>query len=757
MASRKREVIFRYITNYFLVLMIPLISVVVVYFWTVNIVEANTLESSQSVLQHNVEIMENSMAGISSLVNQIGLNPAINTFFRSDSPFMDKTTVADIIKAQQTLNSYSITNNFVDNIQVYSNKSKIVIDQTTSFIRPNFLYELGFSYEGLTYTDWMEGVLQRIHQKEVWPAANMTQNNAKGRYILYLQSIPIGGSGTPVGNILVFINEKKYASLFESIGFTEGGWYCIKDAKGQVISGSPGFDGIYPQAFETAFKGQKGYVIDDVDGVRMFITFTHGIKVPWLYVVAVPYQDVMKATSGLKYLLGALVAITVTLGILIAIYMAYKAGKPMGHLLAVLSGSASGPVKFDNAYLETAVLRILKNNESLSRELENTIPAQKTALIHRLLSGEFKDASQLHADFLRFGIDIRGNYHIVLIVQINDIDTGSPLEELSAYKVLLNDAFSRNIPGLIGTYDIDIDRIALVASSNADNRSDLVATIEAQARTIYEEMLVRHQINLSFAGHIVDEITSVPLDFHRTLQVLVSEKARSSDKVHWYKKTAVIQEMGYFYPIDLEMNLITAVVNGNAITAQNILMSLYKRNVATPDTARDVQVQFLGSLKTTLNRITEKLPDMDATLFGNISQMSVVMDDGRKLKDAFAEFQAMILQLCTLSQKNSDENSKGIKRGIIAFIHEHYADAQLSLSLVADKFSISEVYLSRMFKEYTGENFSKYIEALRLKEAQRLIEARKVPIYQISKLVGYNSPQVFRRAYQKYFGKSPSD
>ncbi|MGB8452518.1 MAG: AraC family transcriptional regulator [Anaerocolumna sp.] len=90
------------------------------------------------------------------------------------------------------------------------------------------------------------------------------------------------------------------------------------------------------------------------------------------------------------------------------------------------------------------------------------------------------------------------------------------------------------------------------------------------------------------------------------------------------------------------------------------------------------------------------------------------------------------------------------------YINGNYNDPQLSLTSVGEEFCITEVYLSKLFKRATGENFSKYIEALRLKHAKELMDQNK-RVTEVADLVGYNSPQVFRRAWKRYYGGTPTD
>lgn len=97
-----------------------------------------------------------------------------------------------------------------------------------------------------------------------------------------------------------------------------------------------------------------------------------------------------------------------------------------------------------------------------------------------------------------------------------------------------------------------------------------------------------------------------------------------------------------------------------------------------------------------------------------------------------------------------------ISEKIKQFINANYKDPQLSLTSVGEEFCITEAYLSKLFKRAAGENFSKYIEGIRMKRAKELID-QNLRITEVALLVGYNSPQVFRRAWKRYYGGAPSD
>ncbi|TVY06555.1 AraC family transcriptional regulator [Paenibacillus cremeus] len=92
---------------------------------------------------------------------------------------------------------------------------------------------------------------------------------------------------------------------------------------------------------------------------------------------------------------------------------------------------------------------------------------------------------------------------------------------------------------------------------------------------------------------------------------------------------------------------------------------------------------------------------------------------------------------------------------IRTFIEENFADSNLSLDSISERFGLNPKTLSRIFKEETGEKFVDFLIKLRMEHASSLIVHTDVPIQDISMQVGYSNPISFLRVFKKYTGVTP--
>lgn len=84
-------------------------------------------------------------------------------------------------------------------------------------------------------------------------------------------------------------------------------------------------------------------------------------------------------------------------------------------------------------------------------------------------------------------------------------------------------------------------------------------------------------------------------------------------------------------------------------------------------------------------------------------------------------------------------------------------DRDLFLQNISDEVNLNYNYLSTMFKENTGMNFSDYVINERIKRACKLLIESNLRIYDIARLCGYPNAKYFMVLFKKVTGKTPSE
>lgn len=92
---------------------------------------------------------------------------------------------------------------------------------------------------------------------------------------------------------------------------------------------------------------------------------------------------------------------------------------------------------------------------------------------------------------------------------------------------------------------------------------------------------------------------------------------------------------------------------------------------------------------------------------------------------------------------------------IVEYIKSHFSE-DISLGDIAKKHHFEISNFSRMFKRYTGENYTDYVAKLRIEYAKKYLEHTTRSIEEITEMVGYKSVRYFRELFMQYTGATPS-
>ncbi len=91
-----------------------------------------------------------------------------------------------------------------------------------------------------------------------------------------------------------------------------------------------------------------------------------------------------------------------------------------------------------------------------------------------------------------------------------------------------------------------------------------------------------------------------------------------------------------------------------------------------------------------------------------------------------------------------------------AIIMTSYAD-KISIETFSEELGVSGSYLSRKFKEATGQTYLDFLNKYRIQKAVKLLETGTYKVYEVSEMTGFSDYKYFSTVFKKYTDSSPSD
>ncbi|MNC08881.1 putative response regulatory protein [compost metagenome] len=154
------------------------------------------------------------------------------------------------------------------------------------------------------------------------------------------------------------------------------------------------------------------------------------------------------------------------------------------------------------------------------------------------------------------------------------------------------------------------------------------------------------------------------------------------------------------------------------------------------------QILFLIEIISQLNTM---VPGLDPY---QVSDWLFSLDEPELL---FVEIMVYVSQ----TERNTVQMPKpNIVEVIKAYILGHI-DKPLNLNEIGNLVHLHPVYLSKYYKQETGENLSSFLLAQRMEKAAKLLEESSLHVVDISKMVGYKKTQHFIKLFKEQYGTTP--
>lgn len=313
----------------------------------------------------------------------------------------------------------------------------------------------------------------------------------------------------------------------------------------------------------------------------------------------------------------------------------------------------------------------------------------------------------------------------------------------------LEDRISRNVSGeLVSVNDGRYVYITDVCDKD-ELRDRLAGVLEFAVGCKLEAFIA--------VGDRVDTLRDVKASFRNAIDCMERRNAFPSRFVA-FSSELTNENSSFYYPIDVEVQLIDNIVIGNQEVVDEILGKVLAKNLyeisLSAEKLRELKIVMVGTINRALNRMNKDVSD----IFGENTSVYLEIGASRNKEEFAKNIRHVLGLLCSYNGNVSSEPKQDkIARDILSYIEANFSDTDLSLEKIARIFFISPNHVSRVMKNKIGKSYKEYLNDVRINEAKRLLKNTPMTVVSIANNVGYSDVRAFNRLFKKRTNQTPNE
>ncbi|WP_336773736.1 helix-turn-helix domain-containing protein [Paenibacillus sp. MMO-58] len=724
--------IMRMLFSYLPILFITISVLIFIFFSIINQFNVrNAIQANNLTAEYITNMVDSSLKNIS-----IDAQKMIETGGSLDQFLEEPSDRALNYEVSNQLSSLMVRYGLIDSVYLYRVKDGKVLDQST--IRP---------LDQFPDHSFVQSSLDQAYTG-IWSSPRIRESIAQGspsQIRVTSLGFKIPRDSGSLGYLMVNV---KITSLNNYIGQMID--HTITDAQLYDAKGNSFF-----HAGQTAPSKNRlsADVVSDYTGWTYRISIKGGQLLDFLF-----------HGSTLWVLLG-LCAIVLAIGSMF--YVTRRNYKPIESILhridrfsSIIKTSEPKEKENEFAFIDQAIERLITNNMAFQEQQQEHMVIRRQQFLQMLLKGEYKeDQAAWEQEWHHFGLSA-GHFMVALLELDQYVQFGlkySPSDQ-SLFKFIVSS---------VAVETAEQNGLKVIVEWISKNQLVILLISEESGGLEHQLLQLSEQIRAWVDSHLDFTVTigiGTPADDEASIARSFEDAEAAVSRKVSVGVNQIIDAVEVKSKSDGEwfsyLEMIRTIVRQLRMSEagwQNELSRLFSEmtvhRLRKDDVDRLVHY-FIFHLEYELDGA---LPEaMKLWLQEGKPQLTAAAEQSDTLIQLEQNFVAALVQLSEhIEELSQSRRHNALMREIRDYVAEHFMDPNLSLTLLSDRFQISPKYLSQLFKESIGQNFSDFLIGLRIEYAKRLLRESDVTVQYISEMMGYANPTSFIRVFKKIVGLSP--
>ncbi|WP_159888134.1 helix-turn-helix domain-containing protein [Paenibacillus puerhi] len=773
--QKRKSIVFAWLISYSAVLIVPVIMSIIVYMQSSHALKSEIHRANDSLLKQVRYTIDTQIDLMKRLNMEITWNAKLQSLMYSSKTANDAQLLAYQIVKDFRMNQTSYAS--IDEFYVTWDEGDAVLRPGNVRDRKTAFYTLHDTGD-LRYEQWIDALQRSPHNEfTLLPHVNAGKRTSS---IAYITRLPQGLNGKATGSVVVMTDLERVHKALEAFYLFQGSQFLLLNGAGEVLMSNlpanemqlllPEIQGGDEVVYKTSSEGNAElfYIQSAVSDLKYVLVIPSS-----LYWEKAEYVRAFAFISVLISLIGA--------GMLTRFFLR-RHYTPIQQLMRTLfdQGTPQDERMMGNElhFIQHAVSNTRHEKDKMAQQLKHHHHVLRTNMLGRLLKGRLDTLISYEDAFATFGIELASNKFAVILMAIENQGTmyaSVPGMDLNERRRLVQFIIANVVEELASQrghtgYAVELDDMTacLINLEDGDmiERKEDLRWIGAEA----QQFLTRFRMELTIAiGGVHETLSGVPQAYQEAMDAMEYKLVVGKQELIIYEDIRRDKEnenearAGYYYPLHVEQQLMNVIKAGNVAQAASIMTEVMERNTARPYVSLTWVRCLMFNLTATMIKAIHELGDSHNSILGDHTRWVDKIIACDTLAEMQAELQALLREVCAfaaakLEDSQSKERNAALHRlldRIRQHVEENYSDPELNVNNIGEHFELRGSYLSKLFKEQTGEGLLEYVAKHRIEQAKRLMRDKATSVAEIAAMVGYHEAATFIRVFKKYEGITP--
>lgn len=724
--------------SYTLILGIILIIGVILYSLSFQQVKSGIYQQNRLSLSASITQLDNTLELMTASAKQVASNRLFNNLLnqknRKDSSFYYLG-----YKTQQSLKSITpvelllpISNSFIYIEKSSYAISPILFSDFDFFIWHNYKYPIDPKQFAKTLVD-------PVNWHKFIPFEQLGSSSKNYIYIYPLTSA--SQSDETISSVICYqLDYEQIIEYFSSINLYGSGYLAAYDKNGSQVflfNGS-GNSISYDEIKDLKFENNIAHLVNHKSGEEMLVTSISSSYNNWNYYLFQPEEKAYYSITPYQRFFTYVTLAAITLGGMIAVIF-----------------SSFGNRKILTLSNELTVKETLAS--SLNTLVEKQKPVVTESYMRRIMEGSITNNTEMQYIIDELWLERPDTKFHVLYTEV------SPAEESNIcakdlelcfenYDMLVREALRRYYPDTGYIYKPSDRAFAiLIASGESVHFEQVLEQDRNTFISMHNELLQKYGIWIR--GGLGARNGLISYTWKSYQQAKEAKSITTTEKYILSRYDFTKSNDVYYYPESLSIQLSGFISTGNKEQVKELFKLIRDENTSRRSLSFTQQKWLLSDIRSTVFKKRHSITE-EGLLEDRLKLLDMI-DKQFEGEISIDSLKTIALELCDVCGTETESNELIIK--IQDYIVNNYHDPDLCLTKISDEFGISENYFSYLFKREVSENFSTYLERLRMAKAKEIISTTDTSLSTLYEYLGYNNAASFRRAFKKNFGVSPKE